>query len=537
VLAVLVFRPVAADLAHRGIVTGDVLGNLWALDWVSRHLLEPTRLFAANVYYPAKASLAYTESLIAESLVAGPLLALGVPLVAAYNVVWLLTFPLSGLGAFLLARHLTGSRAGAALAGVAYAFSSYRLESVAHVQTLSIQWLPFAILFLLKSLEAPTLRNLAGLDAFVLLQALSSGYYAALLGPALLVPLAYGARRAGLRPVLGILGALAVAALVAAPAFLPYWQAQRDLGLERTHRELVAWSAGWSSYLRPGARMSFPTLAPLRRLVQEGPAFYPGTVVVVLAVAAFVLRPRPVGLLAALGLAGVVLSLGPEVHLGPWILPGPYELLRTLPGFRLLRTPYRMAPMAMVALPALAAVGWVGIEERWARVKRWGWVLVALAAAEGASVRTSGLFEAMPEPPAFARWLAAAPKGPVLEIPWEAYSGRSVYASVTHRQRLVNGWGAFAPPDSIRIGLWGKRWPGPGAVHVLRGAGVRYVVVHVDKVPRAQRDRIAAALTPPRGVSLVAQLDDDRIYTISAEGPADPPAAGAGAATSTEARP
>jgi hypothetical protein len=193
--------------------------------------------------------------------------------------------------------------------------------------------------------------------------------------------------------------------------------------------------------------------------------------------------------------------------------------------------------MAMVALPALAAVGWVGIEERWARVKRWGWLLVALAAAEGASVRTSGLFEAMPEPPAFARWLAAAPKGPVLEIPWEAYSGRSVYASVTHRQRLVNGWGAFAPPDSIRIGLWGKRWPGPGAVHVLRGAGVRYVVVHVDKVPRAQRDRIAAALTPPRGVSLVAQLDDDRIYTISAEGPADPPAAGAGAATSTEARP
>jgi hypothetical protein len=522
-LTVLAFRPLLADIAGMGILTGDVLGNLWALDWVSRHLLAPARLFAANIYYPDPASLAYTESLLAQSLVAGPLLALSVPLVAAYNILWLLTFPLSGLGAFLLGRHLTGSRVGAALAGLTYAFSSYRLESLAHLQTLSIQWLPFVVLFLVRCLKSPTLRNLAGLDAFVLLQALSSGYYAALLGPALLLPLGLAARRAGRRPTLRILAALGIAAVVASPTFLPYWQAQRALGLERHHQDLVNWSAGWSSYLRASARLWSPTLAPLRDLVQEGPACYPGTVALLLAGAALVLRPRPVGLLIVLGATGVLLSLGPEVCLGPWTVPGPYEAIRTLPGFRLLRTPYRMAPMAMVAFSALAAVGWAGIEERWPGVRRWAWIVVLAATMEAVCIRSSGLFEALPGAQPFARWLATAPKGPVLEIPWTTYSGPAVYASVFHRQRLVNGWGAFAPPESIRIGMWGKRWPGPGAVHVLRGAGVRYVVAHVKSLPWAQQDRLAAAQNLPRGVSLVAQFGEDRIYAISAEGPADPP--------------
>jgi hypothetical protein len=510
-------------MASVGIPTGDVFGNLWALDWVSRHLLAPTRLFGANVYYPDPGSLAYTESLLAQSIVAAPLLAVGVPLVAAYNVVWLLTFPLSGLGAFLLARHVTGSRSGAALAGMAYAFSSFRLESMAHIQTLSIQWLPFALLFLFKSLETPTVRNLIALDAFVLLQALSSGYYAALLAPTLLIPIAFAVRRDGARALARVAAALAVAAIVAAPAFLPYLQAQRALGLERHRDELIGWSAGWCSYLRPSAQLWFPALAPLRRLFQEGPALYPGTVVVLLVAVALVFRDRRTGVLVALAAAGLLLSLGPEIHIGPWTFPGPYEALRSLPGFRLLRTPHRMAPMALVAFSTLAGLGWAALEERWPSFRRWGWILLFVAVVEGTSMRATRLFGPMPEVAPFARWLAEAPRGPVLEIPWSTYDSSAAYGSVVHRQRMVNGWGAFAPPESIRIGMWGKRWPGPGAVHVLRGAGVRYVVVHVKRLPEEQQGRLAAAGTLPRGVALVAQFETDRIYTISAEGPADPP--------------
>ena len=304
---------------------------------------------------------------------------------------------------------------------------------------------------------------------------------------------------------------------------MPYWQAQRALDLQRHLRDLVGWSAGWSSYLRPSAQFWAPTLTPMQRAFQDGPAFYPGTTVVVFIAVALILRDRRALVPLSLAAAGVLLSLGPEIQLGPWTLPGPYEALRTLPGFRLLRTPYRMAPMALVAFSALAAIGWAALEERWPPFRRWGWGLLLLATVEGAAVRTSRLFGPMPESAPYARWLAGAPRGPVMEIPWSTYDGPAVYASVIHRQRVVNGWGAFAPPDSIRIGMWGKRWPGPGAVHVLRGAGVRYVVVHTRRLPADQRGRLAAAGTLPLGVALVAQFDADRIYTISAEGPADPP--------------
>ncbi|HEY7513217.1 MAG TPA: hypothetical protein VIC87_02005, partial [Vicinamibacteria bacterium] len=53
---------------------------------------------------------------------------------------------------------------------------------------------------------------------------------------------------------------------------------------------------------------------------------------------------------------------------------------------------------------------------------------------------------------------------------------------------------------------------------------VRYVVVHTDRVPSRQKARLAEPRLP-RGVHLVAEFGDDRIYTISSEGPADPPPA------------
>jgi len=521
-LTVVAFWPLVKDLSSVAIPTGDVFGNIWALHWVSRHLLVPSRLFAANIYYPEPQSLASTESLLAQSFVAAPLLAWGASPVAAYNVVWLLTYPLSGLGAFLLARHLSGSSPGAFLAGLAYAFSSYRIESSVHIQTLSIQWLPFAILFILRSLALPSVANLCGSGIFVLLQALSSGYYAALLAPAVAVTILAHVRSTPPRALLRVLAALALTALVAAPAFLPYLEAQQARGLVRNRQELISWSALWSSYLRPSGTLAFPTLAPLRRLFVEGPAFYPGTAVLILAIAGLALRRRPVGFLLALGSMGLVLSLGPQMAIGPFSVPGPYDLVRSLPGYRLLRTPYRMAPLAILALCLLASIGWASLDERIRGFRRWAWLLVALALCEGVFVRASRLFGPMPQTPGTARWLAAAPRGPVLELPWSAYNGRYVYGSIVHGQPMVNGWGAFAPAASIRIGMVGTRWPGRWASEALRGAGVRYVVAHADALEPRQRARLLEATRLPDGVTLAAQMGEDRIYTLSPDGPTAP---------------
>ena len=504
-------------LAKVSIPTGDVFGNIWALTWVGRHLTAPTHIFEANIYYPDPRSLAYTESLLAQSFVAGPLLGLGVPPVAAYNIVWLLSFPLCGLGAYLLARHFCDSWTGAFLAGTAYAFSAYRLESLAHVQSLSIQWLPLALLLLLRSLREPSLPNLAGFVAFVLLQALSSGYYAALLAPALLVTWLFhlsASRRASAR----LLVALALAGLLAVPAFLPYWQLQQDLDLQRGRSEAVGWSARWHSYLRPSGWAWFPTLLPLRRAVQDGFALYPGTAVLVLVLAALARRKRPAAYLAALAAIGIALSLGPEIRLGPLELPGPFEALRHLPGYRLLRTPYRAAPLALLALASLAAVGYASLAERSVAFRRWGWLLALLTVCESVPISAARAFSEMPAEPPFVAWLARAPRGVVIELPWSDYDGQAAYWSIFHQQRLVNGWGAFAARESMRLGAVGNRWPRPAASWVLRGEGVTYVVEHTDRLIRNRRRRSLAGRELPAGVALAGVLGNDRIYAISSEG-------------------
>ena len=521
VLTIAVFWPLLKGLSTVGI-PGDALGNIWALHWVSTHLTTPARLFDANIYYPQPQSLSATESLLAQSFFAAPLLSSGASPLEAYNVVWLLTYPLSGLGAYLLARHVSGSPAGAFLSGLAYAFSCYRLESAVHIQTLSIQWLPFALLFLLRSLESPTFANLLGMGVAVLLQALSSGYYAALLAPFLAVTLLVHLRTAPPKALCLVTLTLALVAIVAAPAFLPYLRAQQALGLARKRQELIGLSALWVSYLRPSAHGAFPTFGPLRRLFHEGPAYFPGTAVLILSAAALTLRRRPVALFVALAATGVLLSLGPQIAVGPFSVPGPYELLRTLPGYRLLRTPYRMAPIALLSLCVLAALGWASLAERFRSFRFWGWAFIALAACEGGVVRASTMFQTMPAPSNATRWLAAAARGPVLEIPWSAYDGDYIYQSIVHGQTMVNGWGAFAPPSSIRIGMIGVRWPGGWASRALRGAGIRYVVVHMGRLEARQRERILAATSLPEGVALAAELGSERIYTLTPNGPTAP---------------
>ena len=78
---------------------------------------------------------------------AGALLARISGAVAAYNWLVLLSFPLSAIAAYLLARHLTLSPAGATVAAMAYAFSPFHIAQAAyHPHIAQIQWVPLYFL-------------------------------------------------------------------------------------------------------------------------------------------------------------------------------------------------------------------------------------------------------------------------------------------------------------------------------------------------------------------------------------------------------
>ena len=522
VLTVAVFWPLAAAPARIGFPNPDAYGNTWAMAWVLHQArVDPLHLYDANIYYPHEKSFTFTESLLPQALQAVPIRMAGGSPLLAHNLVLLLSFPLCGLGAYLLARELSGSRTGAFIAGLGFTSCAYRFDHLVHIQSLSIQWLPLALLYLLKATRTGRPAHFLALAVFALLQALSSGYYAVLLVPALGIPLAQAgrdpARRRGAMRAAAVLGC---AAIVTFLTLLPAWRAQREHGLHRSRAEAIHWSARWRSYLEPGRYAAWPHLRALQRWSHDSEPLSPGLAILVLALPGLgqTRRSEPARLSAMLAAAGLLLSLGPEIHVGPWTFPGPYEALRLLPGAAALRTPSRLGILAVLGLDLLAAIGWARVAPHLGRPRPLAAAVACLAVAELWPAGLRGSIREVPPPPATARWLATAPRGPVLELPSSEDGGDALYVywSTAHWQPMVNGWGAFVPSDDAGLRPLGGRWPTPYVAGVFRKAGIRYVVVHGDRVSPGQRQRMLEDPLP-YAVRLAADLGADRIYVIDPE--------------------
>src|SRR5262245_43605037 len=138
-----VARDVPGDL-------GDSLLNMWILGWgaesVPRVLTGQMTVAAvanANIFHPEPLTLALSEHLFGQVLQILPVYHLTGNLILCYNLLFLGTFVLSGLGMYVLVFDLTGNRSAALLSGLFFAFAPYRVAQLSHLQSLSAQWMPF----------------------------------------------------------------------------------------------------------------------------------------------------------------------------------------------------------------------------------------------------------------------------------------------------------------------------------------------------------------------------------------------------------
>jgi hypothetical protein len=77
--------------------------------WVAHQLVrEPARVFDANMFFPHTRSLLYDDSALTLGLLAIPLRALGASVALAFNLLLLLSFPATAVGAYLFARDVGG---------------------------------------------------------------------------------------------------------------------------------------------------------------------------------------------------------------------------------------------------------------------------------------------------------------------------------------------------------------------------------------------------------------------------------------------
>jgi hypothetical protein len=286
-------RGIARDVAWD---LGDSILNIWILSWdveQIRRLLagDLSRLwnfFDAAIFHPAPLALAYSDHLMPQALQVLPVVLLTDNAILGYNLLFLSTFVLSGLGMYLLVRELTGSGPAALVAGLIFAFAPYRVAQSSHVQILSAQWMPFVFYGIVRYVRSGGSRRraLAGAALALAAQGLSSGYHLFYFTPfaAAFAISELGRQQLWRQPRVWI--ALATAALcgalLVAPFLLPY-AALRAQGLAaRSLPEVSRFSADVYSYLTafPDQRIWGSVLQAMPK--PEG-ALFPGLVPLLLA--------------------------------------------------------------------------------------------------------------------------------------------------------------------------------------------------------------------------------------------------------------
>ncbi len=502
---------------------------LYGLSWGANALAnDPLNFFQATFFYPYQSSLAFVDHMFALAALAAPVNWASGNIFLGYNIAWLLTFVLSGLGAYLLVRYLTDSAPAAFLGGILFAFYPFRYDSTGLLNVLAVMWIPFALLSLHLWVETRLRRQLFLFLAFTVAQFLSSTYTALFIPPAValyFIVLLVTDRAATLellsRQRWIIFAVVLLGLLVLLPFAGPYLEyARAGIGLHRSLPETAPFSAVPLDYLSPAPWGLLGRITPW--ITESRHSLFFGLVGTALALLWILRRGwrrhlhRPEMLFyLLLAPTAILFSFGSGIGEPGARIPMPFAVAyHLIPGFVSFHDPVRFAVLASLAVAVLAGAGLVSLLPENPRPRRFahlaGYALAGLAALGLFSGRLH-LIRPLPGPtPEIYSWLAGAEgQVVVLELPMpvdEAHEGeahaRYQLYSLRHGKRIVNGVGPFVPPITRQLRERMAHFPDNGSVAMIRDLGVTYVFVHTDLYPPEDLPPLREAIIDHPGLHL-----------------------------------
>lgn len=511
--------------AWSGLLGGkaDNVLNTWIISWDARTIFShPTQLFQANIMYPCRDVLTYSEHLFTLGLLAAPVYFVTRNPIFAYNFVLLLGFVLSGCGCYFLIKELTRSRWGALAGGVFFAFFPFKISQLCHIHVIFSAFLPFMLLYLHRYLERGRPRDLVLFGAFLLAQSLVSWHYLLYAAITALLYFAWKAsfsrRKKDLARLAAVMGVMILAAAAILPFVLPYLRTHARLpDFVRSLEDTRGNSAHLADYLNVLPESYVYRYMPFTRLSFMGSELilFPGLAVPVLALCAFVVRRREDGdpafdrasyrrealFFLLLSLLGVLLTMGPKIG-------GVANLLYTIPYriglFKMIRVPSRFFILVALGMAVLAGYGVANINarlsgtEKGARLFRHLSLLILVVLVLELFVFSLDVYSLGAETPAVYSWLNEQEEVEIIELPTDyadfVRQGLFVYYSTDHWQRTANGFSGYHPRRSRTIFEEMRGFPSRRSVDLLRGLGIDYVIWHREfldaEAARALDERI-----------------------------------------------
>jgi hypothetical protein len=586
VLALILTYPLILNVATH--VPGDGSDDpalAWNLWWIPFSLINlgQSPIYTDYMFYPIGLNLAFYTLTYLNAFLSIPFQSAFNVIVAANVNVWL-SFALSGFGVYLLMKYLFQvssfrfqvdqlENLAAFAAGALYAFSSNKFlyASLGQFNIASSHWIPFYILFLLKTTNAsntqPATRNLFYgflLGLFLLFQALSEFIFASFLIIFTALYLVYWLIIHRFRPPSFVLrlSSFLVAAFVFIFAMSPILAAMIQDML--TEGDFIQSGLGFADVFSSDALGFFvPShLHPILGNLEAQFHFaytnfaYLGFVALALAMMALITVPRA-RIWGIFGIIFISISLGPNLTINGtrFDLPMPFDLLLEIPFVKGNRYPSRWSVMVTLALAVLVGYGLVWLFDqvgRWQKaVGRKRFLLTAYCL-----LLTLLLFEHFSAPLPLSNLTVpdayqtiAQDKGDftVLEIPLAWRNGFRMtgtldqammfaqFYQTAHRHPILGGntsrnpelkfqYFTEAPVINSMIAIeTGHKLDNATiqrdrelAPDVLRFFGVRYIVWHSPRNPenRAKLDAARAYVQYVLPVSKISEVSDDTGETV-----------------------
>ncbi len=466
---------------------------IWNMWWFKYSLLDlhSSPLFSNHIFYPLGISLVpYTYNLFNAlmSLPLQPFLTLSV----ISNLMNLFAFTMSGYGTYLLLRYLLQDHergqkedslrlhCAAFVAGLVYSFTSYHFvyAALGHHNMVTIEWIPFYTLFVIKTVREARWRNALMGGVFATLTLLSEPFLGVFLATLTLVVFIFAGRRsifsASSLKRFGVL--LLVTAITSFPLGYPLLKELLSAdyamsGWGHSERLLV----DLFGFFTPTAL--HPILggdwSQELTMVREGTARFTdvntvflGWIVIILAIFASVRYWNRVKAWTVGAVASAILAMGPLLHIngrssfdldGLLVhVPLPFILLHYIPVVKANRVPNRFSCVLMLCLAVLVGFAAHAVVRR---VKR-GALQLGVTALLGVLVTFEHLSTPMPltcaTVPDWYYTLASEPGDfAILEFPlgWRNSFGvfgvertQAQYYQSIHHKRLPSGNISRNPP-------------------------------------------------------------------------------------------
>ena len=283
--------PLAIRLSTAVADQGDPLLNSWILEWDCYALVhQPLHLFDAPIFVPAHLPLAYSENMLGVAIPLFPAWLAGASAIALHSLAMLLGFTLSGYGAYVLARVVTGNTAAALIAGIFHAFVSFRIAHIPHVQIISSGWLPLILAALIVLHRNPTRRNAALFAGALVMNGLTNIYWLMFSTVAVVLTIwlfAIAERRDAVywrRLIFAIVAAI----VILLPVLAPYAIVSNEYRMKRMGAEALEGSASWNDWLVPAPNNTLYASLPDPDLPRAERHLFPGFLPLLLLFAAIV---------------------------------------------------------------------------------------------------------------------------------------------------------------------------------------------------------------------------------------------------------